>query len=231
MITITVFTDVRSPYAFLAKAEVYRWEDDFGAAVEWLPYEIPIREAFGAAEDRNARQLRKVKYLYRNARRVGAEQGLTICGTKRIFDPTPAHVGLLQARDDGIFRVFQDRVFEGVFRRELDPDDAAQVRAVFETLRGDADAYSRRLENGAAELHAIGQRAEALGVFGVPSFVIDGELFWGTDTQPQIRKRLEAEAGRTTPVRSGNGSREVPSEPGPPPDAGSGGRRSTTPVP
>ncbi len=194
MISITAFTDVRSPYAFLAKAEVYRWEDEFGVEVEWLPYAIPIREAFGPAEGRDPRQLRKVKYLYMNARRVGAEQGLTIRGTKRIFDPTPAHVGLLQARDDGIFRTFQDRVFEGVFRRELDPDDADQVRALLETLQGDGPAYARRLEQGADELRTIGRRAEALGVFGVPSFVIDGELFWGTDTLPQIRQRLMAEA-------------------------------------
>ena len=188
--TITAYTDLRSPYTFVAKAEVYRWEEDFGVAVDWWPYTTPLEEAFGPAEGRNERQLRKIRYTYRNVRRLGAAQGLTIRGTKRIFDPTPAHVGLLQARDDGIFRAFHDLAFERVFRRELDPDDPAHVRAALAEVGGDVAAWSRRLRNGAAELEAIDRRAEAQGVFGVPSFILDGELFWGTDTLAQIRQKL-----------------------------------------
>ena len=188
--TITAYTDLRSPYTFVAKAEVYRWEEDFGVAVDWWPYTTPLEEAFGPAEGRDERQLRKIRYSYMNVRRLGAAQGLTIRGTKRIFDPTPAHVGLLQARDDGVFRAFHDLAFERVFRRELDPDDPAHVRAALAEAGGDVDAWSRRLRNGAAELEAIDRRAEAQGVFGVPSFILDGELFWGGDTLAQIRQRL-----------------------------------------
>ena len=187
---ITAYTDVRSPYTFVAKAEAYQWEEDFGVTVDWWPYAAPLREVFGPAEGRDERQLRKIKYMYMNVRRVGAAQGLTIRGTKRIFDPTPAHIGLLQARDDDVFRAFHDLVFERVFRRELDPDDSEHVHAALAEVGGDVGAWSRRLANGAAELDAIHRRAEAEGVFGVPSFVIDGELFWGTDTLPQIRQRL-----------------------------------------
>ena len=190
MTTITAYTDLRSPYTFVAKAEVYRWEEDFGVVVDWWPYTTPLEDAFGPAEGRDGRQLRKIRYAYRNVRRLGAAQGLTIRGTKRIFDPTPAHVGLLQARDDGVFRIFHDLAFERVFRRELDPDDPAHVRAALAEAGGDVDAWSRRLRNGAAELEAIDRRAEAQGVFGVPSFILDGELFWGTDTLAQIRQKL-----------------------------------------
>ena len=188
--TITAYTDLRSPYTFVAKAEVYRWEEDFGVVVDWWPYTTPLEDAFGPAEGRDERQLRKIRYAYMNVRRLGAAQGLTIRGTKRIFDPTPAHVGLLQARDDGVFRIFHDLAFEQVFRRELDPDDPAHVRAALAEAGGDVDAWSRRLRNGAAELEAIDRRAEAQGVFGVPSFILDGELFWGTDTLAQIRQKL-----------------------------------------
>ena len=188
--TITAYTDLRSPYTFVAKGEVYRWEEDFGVVVDWWPYTTPLEDAFGPAEGRDERQLRKIRYAYMNVRRLGAAQGLTIRGTKRIFDPTPAHVGLLQARDDGVFRIFHDLAFERVFRRELDPDDPAHVRAALAEAGGDVDVWSRRLRNGAAELEAIDRRAEAQGVFGVPSFILDGELFWGTDTLAQIRQKL-----------------------------------------
>jgi len=29
-------------------------------------------------------------------------------------------------------------------------------------------------------------------VFGVPSFILDGELFWGSEHLPDIRERLAA---------------------------------------
>ena len=111
-LTITAYTDFRSPYTYVAKAEVYRWQADFGVDVDWWPYTTPLQEVFGPANGRNEREFRKIKYMYMNVRRVGAEQGLTIRGTKRIFDPTAAHIGLLQAKDDGVLRPFHDDVFE-----------------------------------------------------------------------------------------------------------------------
>ena len=187
---ITAYTDIRSPFTFVAKAEIYRWEDDFGVSVDWWPYTTPLEEAFGPAEGRNDRQLRKIKYTYMHVRRLGASQGLTIRGTRRIFDPTPAHIALLQARDDGMFRACHDLMFERVFRRELDPDEPEQVRETLRELGGDVESWSRRLAEGAAELDSINRRAEADGVFGVPTVVFEGELFWGTDALPFVRERL-----------------------------------------
>jgi 2-hydroxychromene-2-carboxylate isomerase len=43
---------------------------------------------------------------------------------------------------------------------------------------------------GREELDRICRAAEAIGVFGVPSFVIDGELFWGREHLPDIRAIL-----------------------------------------
>ena len=194
-ITITAYTDFRSPYTYVAKAEAYSWETDFDVTLDWWPYTTPLQEAFGPADGRNDRELRKIKYFYKNVRRLGAEQGLTIIGTKRIFDPTPAHIGLLQAKDDGVFRGFHDHVFKHVFLRELDPDDADHVRAALSNAGADVAAFDRRLTNGRDELAEIDQRAEDQGVFGVPSFILDGELFWGNDALPQVRKRLEQMSG------------------------------------
>ena len=137
---ITAYTDIRSPFTFVAKTEIYRWEEDFGVSVDWWPYTTPLAEAFGPAEGRNDRQLRKIKYTYMHVRRLGASQGLMIRGTRRIFDPTPAHIALLQARDDGMFRACHDLMFERVFRRELDPDEPDQVRETLRELGGDVES-------------------------------------------------------------------------------------------
>jgi 2-hydroxychromene-2-carboxylate isomerase len=38
----------------------------------------------------------------------------------------------------------------------------------------------------------IVEEAEAAGVFGVPTFIYEGELFWGTDRIDFLKERLEA---------------------------------------
>jgi 2-hydroxychromene-2-carboxylate isomerase len=43
---------------------------------------------------------------------------------------------------------------------------------------------------GRAEHDRLRAEAEALGVFGVPTFVLDGELFWGREHLELIRARL-----------------------------------------
>lgn len=48
---------------------------------------------------------------------------------------------------------------------------------------------------GRAEHDAIRAAAEDFGIFGVPSFVIDGELFWGKEHLPAIRERLLQTSG------------------------------------
>jgi 2-hydroxychromene-2-carboxylate isomerase len=47
---------------------------------------------------------------------------------------------------------------------------------------------------GRAELDGICHAAEAIGVFGVPTFVLAGEIFWGREHLPDIREMLGATA-------------------------------------
>ena len=44
---------------------------------------------------------------------------------------------------------------------------------------------------GGAEHDRLRSEAEASGVFGVPTFVFDGELFWGGDRIGLLRERLD----------------------------------------
>jgi len=43
---------------------------------------------------------------------------------------------------------------------------------------------------GRTELPRVCRAAEEKGVFGVPSFILDGELFWGREHLPEIRDML-----------------------------------------
>jgi 2-hydroxychromene-2-carboxylate isomerase len=45
-----------------------------------------------------------------------------------------------------------------------------------------------------AELRAATDAAIARGVFGVPTFELDGRLFWGLDALPMLRAALVGDA-------------------------------------
>jgi 2-hydroxychromene-2-carboxylate isomerase len=199
---ITVYTDYKSPYAFLAKDRVYALAAETGVAVDWRPYVLDIPAYLGRAvvgadgavleEERNAHQWRRVRYSYMDCRRQAGKRGLTIRGPRKIFDSAPAVAGMLfaQRAGDAVFRVYHDTVFERFWRRDLDIEDVAALAGVLTQAGADGSAFAGWLPEGLAAVAAIGRAAEAHGVFGVPSFVVAGELFWGSEHLPDIRAML-----------------------------------------
>lgn len=45
-------------------------------------------------------------------------------------------------------------------------------------------------QTGQAELAALQADAETRGVFGVPSWLVDDELFWGAERLERVRERI-----------------------------------------
>ncbi|MBN9560027.1 MAG: DsbA family protein [Alphaproteobacteria bacterium] len=203
--TVTVYSDYKSPYAYLAKDLAYALETEFPGRLEWLPYVLDIPSYLGSAEldaegrvaraERNAHQWRRVRYSYMDCRREARKRGLTILGTRKIWDSAPAAIAMLFAKrqGDAVFRGYHDRVFDRFWRRELDIEDSAVLLAVLAEAGADTAGLMDFLaDEGRRELDAIHEAAHEAGVFGVPSFVIDGELFWGREHLPVIRDILRA---------------------------------------
>ena len=84
-------------------------------------------------------------------------------------------------------------VFDRFWKRELDIDDADAVAAAVAEAGGDGDGFKTYLAGeGVKEHDRIIEKGNEIGIFGVPSFVLDGELFWGNEHLPSVRKRLAA---------------------------------------
>jgi 2-hydroxychromene-2-carboxylate isomerase len=205
--TIMVYSDYKSPYAYLAKDLVYRLEGEFAVRVEWLPYTLDIPAYLGSArlnergevieEARNAHQWRRVRYSYMDCRRQAKKRGLVIRGPQKIFDSSLAAIGMLWAKrqDASRFRAYHDRVFERFWRRELDIEDPDVITAVLAEAGVETAGFAAYLTGeGRREHDAVRTAAEAAGVFGVPSFIVDGELFWGSEHLPDIRAMLAPRA-------------------------------------
>jgi 2-hydroxychromene-2-carboxylate isomerase len=203
--TVTVYSDYKSPYAYLAKDLVYELERDFFVRVDWLPYTLDISSFLGTArvddsgrvieEQRNAHQWRRVRYSYMDCRRQARKRGLVIRGPQKILDSTVASCGMLYSKRQGnaVLHRYHDAVFERFWKRELDIEDAEVIRAVLAEAGADTAGFLAYLAGeGRQELELICRAAEATGVFGVPTFVVDGELFWGREHLQDIREMLGA---------------------------------------
>jgi 2-hydroxychromene-2-carboxylate isomerase len=201
---IRVYSDYKSPYAYLAKDPAYELERATGVALEWLPYTLDIPAYLGNAtldaggkvveQNRNAHQWRRVKYSYMDCRREANRRGLTIRGPRKIFDSSLANIGLLYAQRQGVFRAYHDRVFERFWKREFDIESPAALAAVLAECGADTKDFVGFIEDeGRRELQRIQQEAEAAGVFGVPSYLLDdGDLYWGREHLPRIRELVGA---------------------------------------
>lgn len=192
---IRIYTDYKSPYAYVANKALFALEATHGAELEWLPYTLNIANYLDSVEARSAHNWRKVKYGYMDARRFANEQGLILKGPKRIYDGTLASAGMLFAQRNGLFRAYHETVFEMFWTHRLDLDEIDEMKAVVAALGGSADAFARYATGDAPdEIAAINEEAERLGVFGVPSMLYEGELFWGGDRIDMLKRRLDQHA-------------------------------------
>jgi len=86
-----------------------------------------------------------------------------------------------------------DLAYPRFFKREIDYEDRAAVMVLLADAGVDAagfDAFAAG--EGPAALKRHQQEAEQQGVFAVPTFVVDGELFWGQDRIDFVRAKLAA---------------------------------------
>jgi 2-hydroxychromene-2-carboxylate isomerase len=203
--TLKLYIDYKSPYAFLAKDLAYDLERDTGATIDWLPYTLDIPAYLGSARvdeqgkvleaTRNPHQWRRVKYSYMDCRREANRRGLTIRGTQKIWNSSLAGIGLLFAKRQGAaWRGYNDRVFERFWKRELDMENIAVLAALLSECGMDGRSFpDYAAGEGRQELQKVQQEAEAAGVFGVPSFLLDdGDLYWGREHLGRLRELLGA---------------------------------------
>jgi 2-hydroxychromene-2-carboxylate isomerase len=190
---VRVYTDYKSPYAFVANAPLFALEEKEGVELEWLPYTLRISEFMGTVEERTPHFWRKVRYLYMDARRFANAQELTIKGPKRIYDAFYSSAGMLFAKRQGFFRCYHETVFRRFWNHQLQLDELPEISAIIAGLGGSAAEFEAYVNGPAREEHdRIVEEAETLGVFGVPTMVFNGELFWGGDRIPLLIERIRA---------------------------------------
>ncbi len=186
-----MYSDYKSPFAYLAFDPAFALEDRFRIRLRWIPFQLRIK---GKGE-RSLYSEHKARYSYLDARRWAKPRGLVIRGPLKVYDTTPALIGGLFAEQQGRLLEYSRRVYELFFRRELEADQPDAVASVIASLGMSADDYRKFLSGEGARTYERAQDEAANDhVFGVPLFIFEGEPFWGHDRIPVLEDRL-TEAG------------------------------------
>jgi 2-hydroxychromene-2-carboxylate isomerase len=182
---ITFYLDFVSPYAYLAFEKLPE-------AMLGLSYQVDYRPVLFAGMLKHHGQLgpaeipAKRDWTYRQVLWLAHSHGIPLqMPAAHPFNPLPLLRLALACGSNGLAnRYVCETIFRHVWRGGADAADAQR----FETLRQAlAPAREPAAEDVKAELKSNTDDAIARGLFGVPTYAVDGKLFWGFDALAMLR--------------------------------------------
>lgn len=201
MKTIHFYLDFISPYAWLAF-------DALPQALEGISHRVVFKPAVFGAMLKHHGQLgpaeipAKRDWTYRQVQWQARAQGTPLQLPASHPFNSLALLRLATACDaDGTPNRFVcDKIFRHVWCSGLEAADATRLAALSADLQAVGDVTSDTVKQ---QLKAHTDEAIALNLFGVPSLVVDGQVFWGNDALPMLRAYLQGDAWFQSPDWTG----------------------------
>lgn len=179
--------DFASTYSYPAAMTIAGRAEAAGVAVRWRPFLLgPIFRAQGWETSPFNVFPAKGRYMWRDMERICDGLGLP-------FRPGPgggfprhsvlaARVGLVGLRE-GWGEDYARAVFAAEFGEGRDIADPEVLAASVAVAGGNPEAALARATQPEikARLRAETEEAATLGLFGAPTFMVSGEMFWGFD--------------------------------------------------
>lgn len=192
---ITCYLDFVSPYACLAF-------ELLPEALSGLSYSLDYRPVLLGAMFKHHGQLGpaevapKRDWTYRQVAWLAHSRGIALqMPTRHPFSPLPllrlALACSPAAEPASPNRFVCETIFRHIWRGGAEALEPARLQALADMLMPSREVNGEAVK---AQLKHNTDEAIALGVFGVPAFVVDGKLFWGLDSLPMLRAYLQGDA-------------------------------------
>ncbi|MGE0099873.1 MAG: 2-hydroxychromene-2-carboxylate isomerase [Hydrogenophaga sp.] len=196
--TVDYYFAPQSPWTYLGHERFAALVREAGATVRVLPMDLGKVFPISGGLPLPKRAPQRQAYRLLELRRFSLALGVPLNPEPRFFpvagDPAARLITAVAARDgaEAAMRI-TGAVTAAVWAQERDIADLS----VLEALLAECGLNAARLgESQQADVQALydqqTQAAIDAGVFGAPSYVIDGELFWGQDRLDFVARRLQA---------------------------------------
>jgi 2-hydroxychromene-2-carboxylate isomerase len=139
----------------------------------------------------------RAEYLAHDINRYAKVRGLTIRNIYRAPDSSRFDAGLLwlNRHCPQLVRAYLQTAFEGYWKETLDIQAPGAVLELIRGLGPETADYAVDAARCADELAELRAALVAGGVFNVPSFVVDGQVFVGRAHVPMVRWLLTGRQG------------------------------------
>ena len=208
--SIDFYVDIKSPYAYLALDPAIEMFDQLGRHWNLLPYTLNIADYLGSAtvnnegkiisSNRTAHQWRRVKYSYMDCRRMANLQGKTILGTQKIWDSSLFSMAHLWVREKSkqTLLPFLRESFQLFWKRELDIENEQVILNLIDKFQLDSADFIFWKTNNKNCVNSLMDTALSMGIFGVPTFVFEEEIFWGSEKLALISAKVTGDYSALT---------------------------------
>ena len=189
--------DYPSPYAYLASTQLPR----LGVEIAYTP--VAVLDVMKAVNNQPSLACpAKLRYAVLDAQRWAKLYGVPLRLNRPYldaigspdFDHRALARGALVAQESGVFAAYHDAVFSALW---AEPEDLMSENGRRAVLRargiGDPDFWRRAADGEIRRrLEANNRRAVERGVFGIPTFFVGDEIFFGNDRLALATARLAA---------------------------------------
>jgi len=194
---IDYYHSLLSPYAYLGGVLLGEIANRHGAAVNVMPIQLgkifPVSGGLPLPKRAPQRQAYRLVELDR----WRAHRDLPLNKQPKGFptDESMAARMVVAARESGVDALALSNAFlRAVWVEERDIGDAATQQTIADSAGFDGVALRAEAEkDGIGQIYnADTQNAIDAGVFGSPTYVVDGEMFWGQDRLDFLERKLQA---------------------------------------
>lgn len=196
MLTITCYFSPQSGYAYLGHDRLCRIAADHGAVILWRPMDI-IKVFTESGTTPPAKQA-PARLTYRKADMARWAEALNLqLNPAPRFWPVPTSTAcrmiIAAERTGGAIATFIGAVHHAVWADEANIGDTETLLRIAGECGFDADALATLATSPEVAKTEASYTAEAVaaGVFGSPSYVVGGEMYWGQDRLDFVARRLE----------------------------------------
>lgn len=194
--TLEFFFDLGSPAAYLAFRRLPAICEAAAATLQWRP--MLLGGVFQATGNQSPVNIpAKGRYLFADLQRFARRQDIPFRQNPHFPINTLTLMRIatgLQLREPQRLVPYVGAVYRAIWVHGLDMNDPTVVAGVLReagfvpeavmALAGDPEVKQRLKDDT--------QEAVARGVFGAPTFFVDGEMYWGQDRLDFVKEALEA---------------------------------------
>lgn len=184
--------DFGSPTSYLAYKQLPKIAARHGARIIWTP--ILLGAVFKATGNTSPALVpAKARYMNQDLARFAERHGIVLSfNTHFPVNTLPLMRGAVAYQTTSQFDLYVNAIFDAMWAHPRNLNDPAEIAHVLTDIGIDPDDFLARIDRPEIKekLKANTEGAVARGVFGAPTFFVNGEMFFGQDRLDFVEEML-----------------------------------------